>query len=363
MSYNDIEVAHIVAVSHNNNCIGKNNEIPWHLSEDLKRFRKLTAPSEDREYNQGIVIMGRRTFESIGSKPLSRRLNIVVSSTGTDSTRDYVAVTSVEDALEYASNYAKNVKHINTIWIIGGARLYAETLKYTDRIELTSVEKEVSEGDVFYPKVPDDFMPTKLGPRLIDPESSLKYTHITFNRRDSNGAIRFPTTKGFIMNKPIISHPKADKKSQLTLTLKPLPKNNKQSILKLDTHMGNRLSFEHMAQLNQMGVKEPFLINKVSSLNEIEIDSDVGEITIYSIDAKTGEAVVDNLFYSDTDHLNETQYISVADMRTELSTSTDSPLIIVTRPQHDSTDNPSDRVQTYMLHHCPNGYATYRGDL
>jgi len=70
MSYSNVEVAQIVAMSQNR-AIGKDNQLPWHISEDLKHFKKHT--------NGGIVIMGRKTFESMGAKPLPNRTNFVIT--------------------------------------------------------------------------------------------------------------------------------------------------------------------------------------------------------------------------------------------------------------------------------------------
>ena len=89
MSYAHTEVAQIAAIS-SNRCIGKNNELPWHISADLQHFKTMTTRQNDNQSQgkddkrideriQGIVIMGRKTFESMGSKTLPKRFNFIIT--------------------------------------------------------------------------------------------------------------------------------------------------------------------------------------------------------------------------------------------------------------------------------------------
>ena len=77
MSYANTEVAQIAAISRNR-CIGKGNDLPWHISADLQHFKSMTTKQSDGAI-QGIVIMGRKTFESMGSKPLPKRVSFIIS--------------------------------------------------------------------------------------------------------------------------------------------------------------------------------------------------------------------------------------------------------------------------------------------
>ena len=114
--------------------IGKDGDIPWHYSEDLKRFKRLTVGS--------IIIMGRKTWESIGSKPLPRRRNIVISRT---TLTDIESYNSVEDAL-------KNVK--GSVWIIGGGQIYQSAIEFCQTIDVTWIpEKVEGEGLVKFPQL------------------------------------------------------------------------------------------------------------------------------------------------------------------------------------------------------------------
>jgi dihydrofolate reductase len=133
-----IPVALIVAMS-NNRVIGRNNALPWHLSEDLKYFKRTTLGKP--------VIMGRKTFESIG-RPLPGRANIIVSRSGFSADNIRV-VSSLEDAL----NLAESIAHIDgaeEVMVIGGAELYAHALPVAQRLYVTLVDAEI-DGDAFFP--------------------------------------------------------------------------------------------------------------------------------------------------------------------------------------------------------------------
>lgn len=124
----------IVAVNENL-VIGKDNKLPWHSSEDLKYFKRMTT--------NNVVIMGRKTYESIG-KPLPNRVNIVISNT-TNFT-EVITVKSFEEALEIASLYDKEV------FVIGGASLYEKVLDGAEKLYLTWIyEKKLlpSDGDAY----------------------------------------------------------------------------------------------------------------------------------------------------------------------------------------------------------------------
>ena len=124
----------IVAYS-NNLIIGKDNSIPWHISDDLKRFKKLTTGN--------VIIMGRKTFESLGSKPLPNRTNIVISSKLNTSNSVKVYKNLIE-----ALNDHKNEK----IFLIGGYSIYKEGLNFASHIEITEIDI-VQEGDTYFPKI------------------------------------------------------------------------------------------------------------------------------------------------------------------------------------------------------------------
>ena len=121
-----------------NGVIGKENDLPWYIPEDLKRFKALTSGN--------VVVMGRKTFDSIYArlgKPLPNRENIVVSSQMAPQEGVYVC-RSIDEAIDCAKGFGKE------IFIIGGERIYEQTLDRADRLYLSHVKKEV-EGDAYFP--------------------------------------------------------------------------------------------------------------------------------------------------------------------------------------------------------------------
>ena len=129
-----------VAAMSCNGVIGNKGQLPWHLSEDLKFFKKLTYGSP--------VIMGRKTYESIG-RPLPGRKNIVISSNpnveGNIETHQ-----SIEDLIKAYKDSTES------LFIIGGAQIYSALLNWTKEIYLTYIYKEYS-GDTYFPKIDNDF--------------------------------------------------------------------------------------------------------------------------------------------------------------------------------------------------------------
>lgn len=131
-------IYHVVAVAENG-VIGKDNKLPWHFSSDLQFFKKLTTGH--------TVIMGRKTFDSIG-KPLPNRENIVISRASHAPAAGVTFVTSVAEALKKAQK--------GDTFIIGGASIYQETRGALDGVYLTRIHAAFA-GDAFYPGVPEGF--------------------------------------------------------------------------------------------------------------------------------------------------------------------------------------------------------------
>jgi len=134
-----VQVTILVAMD-KNNAIGKNNTLPWRISEDLKRFKQRTS--------NGVIIMGRNTWDSLPFKPLPNRVNVVLSSQGRVKGTDYTA-SSLEDAIDFARTFDKE-----EIFIIGGSRVYKEALDkdFVDTIISTQlISYEVQQADAFFP--------------------------------------------------------------------------------------------------------------------------------------------------------------------------------------------------------------------
>lgn len=127
-------VISIIVATSENGVIGNNNQLLWHISADLKRFKKLTAGH--------TVIMGRKTFESIG-QPLSNRRNIVISRSEGLKFEGCIVAKSLDSALELAGTD-------DEVFIIGGGEVYRQALPFAERIYLTLVHASY-EGDTFFP--------------------------------------------------------------------------------------------------------------------------------------------------------------------------------------------------------------------
>lgn len=133
-----MKISLLVAMAENR-AIGRDGRLPWHLSADLKRFKKLTLGH--------VVIMGRKTFESIG-RPLPRRRSIVLSRDPDYVARGAETAGSLDEALARAAGE-------DEVFIVGGSQVFAEALPRADRLYLTRVHAEV-EGDVFFPELDPD---------------------------------------------------------------------------------------------------------------------------------------------------------------------------------------------------------------
>ena len=132
---NTKEITIIAAISENNG-LGKNNKLIWHIPDDLKRFKKLTLGHS--------VIMGRKTFESI-AKPLPQRKNIILTRNKNYKAKGALIAHNVKEALNFCQND-------NQPFIIGGAEIYKLFMNISNKIELTRIHKSY-DGDAFFPEI------------------------------------------------------------------------------------------------------------------------------------------------------------------------------------------------------------------
>ena len=126
----------MIAAAGENNELGKNNQLIWHLSDDFKRFKKLTS--------NHYIIMGRKTFESF-PKPLPRRTHVVITRQKDYPDENCIPVSSLEKAIEVCPEEEEN-------FIIGGGEIYEMALPVTDKIELTRVHGKF-DADAFFPEI------------------------------------------------------------------------------------------------------------------------------------------------------------------------------------------------------------------
>ncbi len=134
-------VSLIVAMA-SNRVIGRNNQLPWHLPNDLKYFKAVTMGKP--------IVMGRKTFESIG-KPLPGRVNIVVTTNPAFAAEGVRVVHSPDEALKLGKDIA-SLDGASEVMVIGGSQLYQEMLSRAQRLYLTEVKAEV-DGDTLFPPV------------------------------------------------------------------------------------------------------------------------------------------------------------------------------------------------------------------
>jgi dihydrofolate reductase len=160
-----MDISIIVAMDENG-VIGLNNRLPWRLTADLKHFREVTMGKP--------VVMGRKTFESIG-KPLPGRHNIIVSRQADLTHAGCTVVNSLEQAIEAASGAAE-------VMIIGGAEIYRETLPRANRIYLTRVHTAVT-GDTHFPEIDyDGWRETSIEEHAADERNEYPFSFVVLER-------------------------------------------------------------------------------------------------------------------------------------------------------------------------------------
>lgn len=158
----------IVAIA-DNNAIGKDNALLWHISEDLKFFKRTTMGCP--------VIMGRKTFESIG-RPLPKRTNVVVSRSGYAAPEDVVVVSSLEEA------FASVPGDVERAFVIGGGQIYAQALSLADRLIVTHVHTVIEDADTFFPSIDSSVWSVADRSELqSDPETGYTFEFVEYVKR------------------------------------------------------------------------------------------------------------------------------------------------------------------------------------
>jgi dihydrofolate reductase len=156
----------IVAVAENN-AIGRNNELLWHLSDDLVRFKRITSGHP--------VIMGKRTWESLPKRPLPKRRNIVISDIPGDRIEGAEVAGSIAEAIRMCDPAEEN-------FVIGGASVYRQFLPASDRLYLTRVHQDF-EGDVFFPEPePAEWKLVSSEEGPPDGKNNFRYTYLVYER-------------------------------------------------------------------------------------------------------------------------------------------------------------------------------------
>ena len=158
----------IVAIAENNG-IGKNNDLLWHISADLKRFKQITLGH--------TVVMGKNTFLSLPSRPLKDRRNIVITDNLSDRFEGCTTVFSIDEALE-------NCIEKEESFVIGGASVYRQFLPHADKLYLTRVNRSF-DADTFFPDIDEEEweeISREKQPR--DPQNDFTYEFIILKRKN-----------------------------------------------------------------------------------------------------------------------------------------------------------------------------------
>lgn len=166
----------IIAAISRNGVIGKDGRIPWNIPEDLAYFKKVTM--------EKTVIMGRKTYESIG-KPLSGRQNIVVSSHNVFYGDNCITVKSFSEALRKSSG--------SEIFICGGYSLYKDALKLAQKLYLTEIDADF-DGDTFFPYFDKDLYNSKVVGKYknLYCDTVISYSHVVYTKKTITTVISDP---------------------------------------------------------------------------------------------------------------------------------------------------------------------------
>lgn len=166
----------LIVATAQNNAIGRNNELLWHISEDLKYFKSTTTGHP--------VIMGRKTYESIG-RPLPGRRNIVV-------TRGTIAMPQVKNPQTTSFEVSNNLDKVislaknseNEFFVMGGGELYKQTFSCADRLYITKIYAEAEGADTFFPVVDEaGWKVVKESERLVDEENGIEFQFVVYEKR------------------------------------------------------------------------------------------------------------------------------------------------------------------------------------
>jgi dihydrofolate reductase len=157
----------IVAIAEDNG-IGKNNELLWHIPEDLKRFKRLTFGH--------TVIMGKKTWESLPKRPLPGRKNVVITDNSQDSFESATTAFSIEDAI-------KKCQDEDQVFIIGGGSIYRQFMPFADRLYITHIHKKAP-ADIYFPVIEAEIWePVEKEEHNMDEKDGIPYSNVVYQRK------------------------------------------------------------------------------------------------------------------------------------------------------------------------------------
>ncbi len=161
-----MNISIIVAIAENN-AIGRNNDLLWHISEDLKRFKRLTEGH--------TVVMGKNTYFSLPRRPLPKRTNLVITDVPGEQIDDCVMAYSIGEAIEKMDKSKEN-------FVMGGGSIYRQFMPHADKLYITRVHKDF-EGDVFFPKIDANIWKLQSAEKITDDrQNDFNYTFEVYLR-------------------------------------------------------------------------------------------------------------------------------------------------------------------------------------
>lgn len=165
-----VMILSLIVAADENNAIGVNNTLPWHLPEDLKFFKRTTLGKP--------VIMGRKTYESLG-KPLPGRLNIVLTrGSKPELPEGVVLLHTLEEAVKYAE-----VQGAEEAMVLGGGEIFRQAAGMVDRMYITRVHAKIAGADTFFPAIDHTHWTLKVQEQhLADEKHQFDYTFETYER-------------------------------------------------------------------------------------------------------------------------------------------------------------------------------------
>jgi dihydrofolate reductase len=169
----------LIAAIGKNNELGKNNQLLWNLPADMRHFRETTSGH--------TVIMGRKTFESIG-RPLPNRINIIITRDASYTAEGVMVAHSLEEALRFASlehgkGFEENQDDVE-VFVIGGAEIYNQAITKANTLYITKVDKEF-DADAFFPVIDDTWQQASIEPHDPDEKNEYPYAFITYTKKSA----------------------------------------------------------------------------------------------------------------------------------------------------------------------------------
>jgi dihydrofolate reductase len=156
----------IIAAAGENNSLGKDNDLVWHLPDDFKRFKELTSGN--------YILMGRKTFETF-PKPLPNRNHLIITRQDNYSVPENCFLfDTIQSAIDFTDN--------QDIWIIGGGEIYKQSMEIADRIELTRVHSEF-EADTFFPEIGEEWKLVSEEYHPVDDRHKYDFSYLTYDRK------------------------------------------------------------------------------------------------------------------------------------------------------------------------------------